>query len=96
MMILWNSIATILMLSAAWLVVMNAVCVTKSLQNQKRGIDRHHSMVPIAAQIQLLVAALIPSSYPSWLLWTIALLDISLWTLAACLFTSLWKKISKR
>ncbi len=96
MIVLWNLIATILILSAAWVVVMNAVCVNKSLQNQKNGIDRHHSMVPVAAQFQLLVVALIPSSYPSWLLWTIALLDISLWTLTAVLFTSLWKKISRR
>jgi len=73
--------SVILALLGAYIVAMNAGCVFVSLRNQRRGIDRHHSTVPLVAQILLGSAGSISSFIPHWLLWSVALADISLWSL---------------
>ena len=71
----------ILTLLGGYIVAMNAGCVFVSLRNQRRGIDRHHSTVPLGAQILLGTAGSLSSFIPYWLLWSVALADISLWSL---------------
>lgn len=71
--------SVILALSGAFIVTMNCVCVVVSLRNQRRGIDRHHSTVPFIGQLLLGVAGSISALIPSWLLWSVALADVSLW-----------------
>jgi hypothetical protein len=74
-------LALMILLLAAYIVVMNWGCVIVSLRNKKRGIDRHHSMVPI---LSLILAALACLAYPApekmWLI-SVPLLDIANWSL---------------
>ena len=60
-----------------------------SLLNKRRGIDRHHSTVPLLAQLSLALSGLLSPIVPEWVLWTTALADISLWTLPYGLFYAL-------
>lgn len=69
----------ILALLGAFIVTMNCICVVVSLRNQHRGIDRHHSTVPFVGQLLLGVAGSLSVFIPRWLLWSVALADISLW-----------------
>jgi hypothetical protein len=66
---------------AAFVVVMNWGCVIVSMRNKRRGIDRHHSTVPI---VSLLLAALASLIYPRaekiWMI-SVPLLDIANWSL---------------
>lgn len=75
------SIVILLLLLAAFVVVMNWRCALVSLRNKRRGIDRHHSMVPL---VSIVLAALAYLIYPRpdmmWL-FAIPLLDIANWNL---------------
>ena len=70
-----------ILLFAAYVVVMNWGCVIVSTRNKGRGIDRHHSTVPI---ISFVLAALAFAIYPRldkmWMI-TVPLLDIANWSL---------------
>jgi hypothetical protein len=70
-----------ILLISAYIVVMNWGCVIVSTRNKRRGIDRHHSTVPI---ISFVLAALAFVIYPRadklWMI-TIPLLDIANWSL---------------
>ena len=74
-------LALIILLFAAYILVMNWACVIVSLRNKRRGIDRHHSTVPV---VTLILAALADTIFPRadsrWML-TIPLLDIANWSL---------------
>ena len=74
-------LAIAILLIAAYIVVMNWGCVIVSTRNKRRGIDRHHSTVPI---ISFVLAALAFAIYPRtdrmWMI-TIPLLDIANWSL---------------
>ena len=74
-------LAIALLLLAAFIVVMNWICVIVSTRNQKRGIDRHSSMVPLISVIATVGSYLI-SPYPraAWM-FIIPLLDLSNWSL---------------
>lgn len=92
-----NGFAVLLTGLAACVVVMNYAYVTMSYRNRLRGIDRHYSTVPLAAQI-LLVVADRASSIASkrvlpwpWLL-GLALVDISLWFLLLAPFRLLLRR----
>lgn len=78
-------LSALLAFCGAWIVVMNSVSVIFSLRNQRRGIDRHYSAVPFAGQILLLLAGLASAFIPRWILWSVALADLSLWTIAGYL-----------
>jgi hypothetical protein len=66
---------------------LNWAALVVSVRNKKRGIDRHLSTIPIAAQI-FGVAAAVSSHFnpaaviPSWICLLPALLDVSLCSLA--------------
>jgi hypothetical protein len=74
-------IAGVVLLFAAYIVAMNWGCVIVSLRNRKRGIDRHHSTVPIASLIFAGMGHMIwPWPDKSWII-AIPLLDIANWSL---------------
>jgi hypothetical protein len=54
-------VAVILVLLAAYITAMNWGCVIASERNKRRGIDKHHSTVPL---ISLLLAGLSYAIYP--------------------------------
>ncbi len=71
-------LATVILLFAAYIVVMNWGCVIVSLRNQRRGIDRHHSTVPLFSFFITIVAMVF---YPwPWMI-VVPLLDIANWSL---------------
>ena len=70
-------IAIVLLLMAAYIVMMNWGCVLVSLRNKRRGIARHHSTVPL---ISLALTTLAYFLYPQpdkILLYSLPLLDIA-------------------
>jgi hypothetical protein len=70
-----------LMLFAAFVVVMNWGCVIVSMRNKRRGIDRHHSTVPIISFVLVALASLIyPPPLEIWMI-AVPLLDIANWQL---------------
>src|SRR5262245_40882574 len=81
MMIARLILAFAILLFAAYIVVMNWGCVIVSLRNKKRGIDRHHSTVPVASFILAALAFLIyPGTNKMWMV-SVPLLDIANWNL---------------
>src|ERR1043166_285418 len=87
-------LALAILVFAAYIVVMNWGCVIVSMRNKRRGIDRHHSTVPI---ISIILAALAHLIYPkpdrNWMI-VIPLLDIANWSLLALPFVLFreWRK----
>ena len=71
--------STLLLLFAGYIAVMNWGCVIVSMWNKWKGIDRHHSVVPL---ITIIVAAIAYEIYPftpkSWI-GIIAAADIGNW-----------------
>jgi hypothetical protein len=74
-------ITALLMAFAAYIVVMNWGCMIVSLRNQRKGIDKHHSMVPIFSILVALVAVPIYPHSPKWWIGIVPLLDISNWNI---------------
>jgi hypothetical protein len=76
-------LATVILLLAAHLVVMNWGCVIVSIRNKKRGIDRHHSTVPLLSFFMTIVAMVV---YPwPWMI-VVPLVDIANWSLVLAPF----------
>jgi hypothetical protein len=85
-------LAVAVLLFAAYVVAMNWACVIVSLRNKRRGIDKHHSTVPLFS-LFLVVVGLVLYPHPrhsaaqrgieDWTIWMLALplLDIANWTL---------------
>lgn len=74
-------LAIILLLLAGYIVAMNWGCVAASIRNKKRGIDRHHSTVPIVSFILVALAHLVyPRPEKNWMI-VIPLVDIGNWIL---------------
>jgi hypothetical protein len=74
-------LATAILLLAAYIVVMNWGCVIVSMSNKRRGIDRHHSTVPIVSFVLAALAYLIhPRPGKMWMIF-VPLLDIANWSL---------------
>ena len=73
--------ASLLMLFGAYCAVMNWGCVIASMRNKRKGIDKHHSTVPL---ISLIAAGLAYFIYPlqpkSWI-GLIPALDLGNWML---------------
>ena len=74
-------VSVVLVYGAPFIVVMNAGAAFYSIRNRRRGIDKHYSLVPLAAQFLLFTAAILSPSVPRWGLVAIALADLSLWQL---------------
>jgi hypothetical protein len=74
-------LAFAILLFAAYIVFMNWGCVAVSMRNKRRGIDRHHSTVPVVSFILAALAHLIyPRADEGWMI-TVPLLDIGNWSL---------------
>lgn len=74
-------IASVFLIFAAYIVVMNWGCVIASARNKQRGIDRHHSTVPLVSVFLTILAYLIyPKPDKMWLI-SLPLLDIANWSL---------------
>jgi len=88
-------LAIFLLLLAAYIVVMNWICVVVSTRNQKRGIKRHISMIPLISGIATVGAYLIfPHPNGEWM-FVIPLLDLSSWSLMLLPFYLLRASIRK-
>src|SRR3569832_1023077 len=74
-------LAIAILFYAAYIVVMNWGFVIVSSRNKRRGIDRHHSTVPI---VSLVLAALASFIYPlrdqMWII-SVPALDIANWSM---------------
>src|SRR5262249_12358656 len=71
----------LIILFTAYVVVMNWGCLIASWRNKRRGIDRHHSTVPLVSVLFSYLAFLIyPYALRNWI-GVIPLLDIGNWTL---------------
>ena len=87
-------LALAILLFAAYIVVMNWGCVIVSMRNKRRGIDRHHSTVPVVTFILAALAyTIFPRADNRWMI-TIPLLDIANWNLLWLPFGLIreWKK----
>jgi hypothetical protein len=68
-----------ILLLAAYVVVMNWGCVIVSMRNRRRGIDRHHSTVPLFSFFLAVVALILyphPNNKVLWML-AVPMLDIA-------------------
>jgi hypothetical protein len=73
--------SVLLLLFASYIAVMNWGCVIFSLRNKWKGIDKHHSTVPLISFIPSAVAyALYPLSPKEWI-FIIPVADIGNWML---------------
>jgi hypothetical protein len=75
------------LLLAILVVLLNWIALLVSVRNKRRGIDRHVSPIPIAAQVFGVVGAIISYFNPAepirpWAYILVALLDVPLWSLA--------------
>jgi hypothetical protein len=78
-------LAAVILLLAAYIVVMNWACVIVSVRNNKRGIDRHHSTVPLISFF-ITIFAMMACAWcgaPKLAVWMliVPLLDIANWSL---------------
>jgi hypothetical protein len=74
-------LAILLLLATVYVVACNWGCVIVSSRNERRGIDRHHSTVPLLSVILTVAAWLIsPWNGRHWL-FAIPALDIANWML---------------
>lgn len=74
-------LAIAILLFGAYIVVMNWGSVIVSTRNKKRGIDRHHSTVPIISFVLAALAYLIyPHPDKMWMI-SVPLLDVANWSL---------------
>lgn len=80
-----SALVSVFLVVAASIVVSNWWLTMKSRRNVRKDIARHHSMVPLVAQILVLMAAIVErrsgAMIPALLFWTIALSDLSFWVL---------------
>ena len=75
----------LVLVMAAYIAVMNWGCVVVSLRNKRRGVDRHHSTVPLFSLILAAVSYLLYPSEPKWWIGIVPAVDIANWTLLVSL-----------
>lgn len=92
--------AVILMLCALFIVIMNWICVIASERNSRRGIDKHHSTMPMLSLIFAGLAYLLYPFTPKWWIGIIPAVDIGTWLLLiglpAAIVQGAFKKESRR
>lgn len=77
MHVLKTALGILCLIAALYIMVMNWGCVIVSLRNKRRGIDRHHSTVPIVSAFPaILAAAFLGRPFGIWVL-LIPILDIA-------------------
>ena len=77
MHVLKTALGIFFLLAALYILVMNWGCVIVSLRNKRRGIDRHHSTVPVVSAFPaILAAAFLGRPFGIWAL-LIPILDIA-------------------
>ena len=82
MTILRATIAGIAMLLAVYVVVGNWGCVIASERNKRKGINKHHSTIPLISLILAgIIAYLLYPFTPKWWIGIIPALDIGNWIL---------------
>jgi hypothetical protein len=74
-------IAGILMLLATYIAVVNWGCVIASEINRRKGIDKHHSIVPAISLFLIGIAYQLYPFTPKWWIGLIAALDVGTWIL---------------
>src|SRR5215475_3782121 len=88
----------LILLFTAYVVVMNWGCFIVNWRNKRRGIDRHHSMMPLVSVLFSYLAFLIyPYALRNWI-GIIPLLDIGNWMLLllpVILIREFWNYIRK-
>jgi len=75
------SVAVILLLLAAYIVVMNWGCVIASEINRRKGIDKHYSTGPLVSLILAGIAFPVFPLAPKWWIGIIPAVDIGNWML---------------
>jgi hypothetical protein len=73
--------ASVLMLIGAFIAVMNWACVIVSMRNKRKGIDRHHSTLPLISLIAAGLAYFIYPLQPKGWIGLIPALDLGNWML---------------
>jgi hypothetical protein len=75
-------LSSAILLFAAYVAAMNWGCVITTLRNKRRGIDRHHSTVPLFSFL-ITVLALMFYPRPDKAVWMLAVpaLDIGNWVI---------------
>jgi hypothetical protein len=98
MVALCFAVSILFVLGATFVAVMNWACVIASERNKRKGIDQHHSMVPVVSLVLgLLGLFFFPFPKGFWIL-IIPLADLSLWNLLFFPFFIIayyWKKKSR-
>jgi hypothetical protein len=81
------AVGAIVLLFGLYVASMNWACIISSLRNQRIGINKHYSTVPIFGAAAMIVGLLIlPCEKAGWM-WYIALLDIStIWVIPSVPF----------
>lgn len=75
------AVSILFLLAAIYVVVGNWACLIATLRNKRKGIDQHHSMVPVVSVILAVLGMLFfPFPKGMWIL-VIPLADVSLWNL---------------
>ena len=72
-------LAGLLLLLAAYIAAMNWGCVIVSVRNQRKGIDRHHSTIPLVTVLLAGIACPIWPYGSRWWAFAIPLADIANW-----------------
>ena len=89
--------AIICILMSAYILIMKWGCVIKSGINKHKGIDRHHSTVPVVSIIFAVALAYPLYPYtPKWWIFLIPVLDIGNWILVIGLPWAIYKGAFRR
>lgn len=76
----------LLLLAAAYVVVVNWTCVVISSRNRRKGIDRYHSTVPLVSLFLAALAALLWPYQGKSLFLLLPALDLANWMILAMPF----------
>ena len=77
-------LGALFLVATFYITVMNWGCAVTSLRNQRRGIDRHHSMVPIVSAWLALCALVMWPFWPGKWVLLLPALDIANLNLLFC------------
>ncbi len=97
MTVLRTSSAIICILISVYILIMNWGCVIKNIRNKRKGIDRHHSTVPLVSIVFAVALAYPLYPYtPKWWIFIIPILDIGNWILIIGLPWAIYKGAFRR
>ena len=91
MRIVITVIGAFFLLAAIYVAAMNWVCAIVSLRNKRRGVDKHHSMVPMVTLLLAFLSMFTLANWPGkWALLIPALDIANLNLLFAPVYLTLW------